>query len=175
MCKLSVIFLLILLGARLCAATAAPDLRVAISREAAKCALAVQREDISTLVSCLHPTVLQHSGGRAAVMAEVKAQFAAARKYGAERIEVTPRLPSVPKKMGRWLTSMLPVTAVAQGLHVEVTQETQVLVVSSDQGKRWYIVPLYETTQAELDAWFPELRGKIVVPAQPKPNVRLVY
>lgn len=153
----------------------AVDLRPLISREAAKCAAAWQREDYAAILSYFPPVVVQQSGGRAAVLAELKAQFAQARSLGADRLEATPHAPSAPKQVGRWLTSLIPVTTILHSAHLDLTQESHVLALSSDQGRRWYFVVLYQLSQAELNAWFPEFRGKVIVPTPSKPRLQVVY
>jgi hypothetical protein len=169
--KFFVLMGLLFLPAGLCAA----DVRAVIAREAAKCAAAWQREDYAGILSYFPPIVIQHSGGRAALIAELKDQFAQARSFGAERLEATPHAPTSPKKIGRWLTSLVPVTGFLHSAHLDLTQETHVLALSSDGGKRWYFVVLYQTTPAELNAWFPELRGKVSIPLTPKPRMQLAY
>lgn len=167
----------LIVGLLLCSAGlgAAEDLRAGIRRDAARCAAAWQREDYAAIVSSMPPRVVQQLGGRTALTAELKGYFAEARKWGAERIEILPGQPSTPKPTGRWLTSLLPVTAVVHGAHAQLTQDTHVLALSSDQGKRWSFVPLYDVTAAELHTWFPEFKGKLAPPPTPTPRVKLVF
>lgn len=153
----------------------AADLRAVISRETRKCADAWQRSDYPGIVAYLPPRVIQQSGGRAAVVQELKDQFAEARSYGVNSFEAKIGQPSRPKQVGRWLASIIPVTALAHGPHLDLTQQTHVLALSADQGRRWYVVPLYQKTDDDLAAWFPEFRGKITLPATPAPELHVVY
>lgn len=153
--------------------SAAPDLRTAIARDAAKCAAAVRREDLATVVSFLPATVVQKSGGRAAMLAELKEQWEEAHRWGADQIEAVPGKPAVPQRIAQWLAAFVPVTAIVHSRYAQLVQETHVLALSSDQGQHWTFVPMYETTQAELNAWFPEFRGKVIVPTAPKPRMSL--
>ena len=77
--------------------------------------------------------------------------------------------------MGAWLTAILPATAILHGAHLELTQQTRVLALSPNGGKRWYFLLLYQVTPADLKAWFPELVGKIVLVADPPPEMHIVY
>lgn len=156
-------------------AVQAVDFRPAISREAGKFVRAWQRSDCEVIVTYLPPRVVQQSGGRAAVLTELKDRFAQAREWGATALEATPGQPSVPKQLGHWLASILPATAVVHGTHLDLTQQTHVLALSADRGKSWFFLVLYEVSQAELNAWFPEFRGKIVVPTPPAPQFKIVY
>jgi hypothetical protein len=153
----------------------AADVRPVISREAAKYARAWQRSDFQAIISYLPPRVIQQSGGRAALMLELTEQFSQARTLGAKSLETTIGAPSVPKKVGRWLVSVVPVTAVVHGAHVDLTQQSHVLALSSDQGKQWLFVLLYAVSQADLIDWFPEFRGKVTVSVPPPPKVKIVY
>jgi hypothetical protein len=146
-----------------------------IKREVGKCAVAWQRSDYAAILSYLPPGVIQQRGGRAALLRELKDQFAQARSLGVEQLEAIPGQPPAPKQIGRWLTSMISLTAVLHSAHLNLTQQTYVLGLSSDQGKRWFFVLLYQITQADLNAWFPEFAGKIIVPSDPLPQMEVVY
>lgn len=151
------------------------DFRPAILREVRSCAAVLQREDCAAVIGFLPPRVVQKRGGRVALIAELKEQLDQAHSLGVTRIEAVPGTPSVPKQHGRLLTSLVPVTAVAHSAHVEFSQDTHVLAISADAGKHWSLVPLYDVSQAELNAWYPEFRGKIAVPVVAKPRMQLVY
>jgi len=157
------------------AALRAGDCTPIIKREAGKCAGAWQRADYAGILAYLPPQLILRSGGRAAVLRAIKDQFAQARALGVERLEVVPGQPSAPKPLGRWLISLIPLTAVLHHAHLDLTQATHVLGLSADQGKHWYFVLLYETTQAELNAWFPEFAGKVLVPGHSAPELEAVY
>ncbi len=146
-----------------------------IKREARKCAVAWQREDYAGIVAYLPPRVIQQSGGREAMLREIKEQFTQARSLGVERLEVIPGQPAPPKQTGAWLTTLIPLTAVLHSAHLDLTQQTHVLGLSPDQGKHWFFLPLYETTQAELNGWFPEFAGRIMIPADPASQLDVVY
>ena len=168
---LCLLFGLILLPAR--ASVADPIL--VLKREAGKCALAWQRQDFTGIISYLPPRVVVQSGGRAALLRELKDQFAQAKSLGVEKMEARPGRPSTPRQIGPWLTSLVPATAVLHGPHLDLTQRTQVLAISTDQGKRWFFLLLYQITQADLNKWFPEFAGKIIIPDEPAPQLEFAY
>jgi hypothetical protein len=153
------------------AALGAADLRPVILREAGRCGAAWERSDCEKILAYLPPQMVQQSGGRAAMLREIKGHFAQAREYGVEHWEAFPGQPSSPKPIGRWLTSIVPVTVVLHRAPLDLTQETHVLGLSADQGKHWYFVVLFHVTQKELDARFPEFAGKIIVPNDPEPDL----
>lgn len=158
-------------------ATAIPaaDLRPAIKRDAAKCAAAWQRNDYAGVLAFLPPRVIQQSGGRAAALKKIKNQFSLARDYGVERMDFNPGQPAIPRTVGKWLTSLVPLSVVLHRPPVDITQETHLLALSNDQGKNWLFVPLYRTSQAKLNAYFPEFAGKIVVPIDPDPELGVAF
>ena len=155
------------------AAMLAADFRPVIQREAGKCAAGWQRNDYEGVLAFLPPQVIKQSGGRAAALKKIKNQFNLARDYGVDRVDFLPGQPTTPKTMGRWLTSLVPLTVVLHRTPLDVTQQTHLLALSADQGKHWFFVPLYQTSQAKLNTWFPEFAGKVLVPADPEPQVQL--
>jgi len=159
----------------LAAVSLAADLRPVIRREAGKCAAAWQRNDYEGVLAFLPPRVVQQSGGRAAALKEIKSQFSLARDYGVERMDFTAGQPATPGTQGKWLTSLVPLTVVLHRTPLDVTQQTHLLALSNDQGKHWFFVPLYRTTQAKLNAWFPDLAGKIVIPAEAEPELGVAF
>ena len=154
---------------------AARDLRPAIKSEAARCAIAWQRSNCDGVLSYLPERVVKVSGGRAAARREIKGWFDSAREYGVESQDVSLGEPSTPRPIGRWLTSLIPLTVVAHCPHLDLTQETCLLGLSADQGNHWSFVPLYQITPAELASWYPEFAGKIAVPATRAPRIEVTY
>ena len=157
------------------AALQAADLRPVIRREAGKCATAWQRNDYEGVLAFLPPQVIKKSGGQKAALKKIKTQFNLAREYGVDRMDFLHGQPASPKMIGRWLTAMVPLTVVLHRTPLDVTQQTHLLALSADQGKRWFFVPLYETSQAKLNSWFPEFAGKVIVPVAPEPQVQLAF
>lgn len=151
------------------------DARPVITREAGRYAAAWKRSDHQAIVSFLPAPMLRPPGRRAALMNELKNQFAQARSLGVQELDATLGPPSAPKQIGRWLASVLSVTAVLHSAHLDLTQQTHVLALSADQGKQWSFLLLYEMSQDELNTWFPEFRGKVFVPTPPEPQLKLVY
>lgn len=169
--KLRFILGLLLLPAALPAA----DLRPVIQREAGKCAAAWQRNDYEGVLAFLPPQVIKKSGGQKAALKKIQNQFNLARDYGVDRIEFLPGRPAAPKMTGRWMTALVPLTVVLRRTPIDVTQQTHLLALSADQGKRWFFVPLYQTSQARLNSWFPEFAGKVIVPVDPEPQMQLAF
>ena len=152
----------------------AADLRPVIQREAAACAAAWQRNDYEGIVAYLPPRLVQRTGGKAAAIRELKEQFAEARKLGVESMEARPGPPTTPRLHGPWLVSLVPLTAVLHGPHVDLTQTTHALALSADKGRHWSFVLLYQVSQARFEKWFPELAGMITIPTDPTPSLDLV-
>lgn len=153
----------------------AADWRTGMLREAGKYVRAWQRSDHRTIVAYLPARVVQQRGGREAILHELADDFAQASNLGATELEAVLGQPSAPKQLGVWTTSILPVTAILRSARLELTQQTHVLALSSDRGKRWWFAVLYDVTQAELNAWFPEFHGQILVPSPPAPRMKILY
>ncbi|HEY4245705.1 MAG TPA: hypothetical protein VGM64_02550 [Lacunisphaera sp.] len=153
----------------------AADVVTILRRDAGRCALMWQRGDCEGIVAYLPPEVVARAGGRVVVWRDLKDQFAQARALGADRMQALVGRPSVPRQIASWMTAILPVTAILRGAHLEMTQQTRVLALSPDGGKRWYFLLLYQITPADLKAWFPELAGKIALVADPPPQMDVVF
>ena len=153
----------------------AADFRPVIKREAGKCAAAWQRNDYAGVLAFLPPRVIQQTGGRMAALKKIRSQFSLARDYGVERMDFIAGQPTPTTPLGKWLTSLVPLTVVLHRTPLDVTQQTHLLGLSNDQGKHWFFVPLYQTTQAKLNVWFPELAGKLVIPADPEPQMEVGF
>ncbi len=171
MFHLRLLFVLLFLPA----IASAADLRSAITREALKCAAAWQRNDYEGVLAYLPPQVIKQNGGKKAALKKIQNTFSLARDYGVERMDFSPGQPATPKPQGKWLASLVPLSVVLHRTPVDVTQETHLLALSADQGKHWYLVPLYRTTQAKLNLWFPEFAGKVIVPNDPEPQIGLAF
>ena len=153
----------------------AADLRPVIKNEAGKCAAAWQRNDYEGVLAFLPPRVIQQNGGRKAALKKIKGTFNKAEEYGVQRMNFSPGQPTPPKTIGKWLTSIVPLTVVLHRTPLDVTQETHLLGLSADQGKHWFFVPLYQTSQAKLNRWFPEFAGQIAVPSDPEPRFEVAF
>ena len=153
----------------------AADLRPVITREAGKCAAAWQRNDYEGVLGFLPPRVVQQNGGRKAALKKIKSTFNKAEEYGVESMDFTAGQPTPPLTISKWLTSLVPLTVVLHRTPLDVTQATHLLALSSDQGKHWSFVPLYHTSQAKLNLWFPEFAGKIIVPAETEPRFEVAF
>ena len=153
----------------------AVDVRPIIKREAGKCAAAWQRNDYAGVLAFLPPRVIQQNGGRRAALKKIRDTFNKAEEYGVQRIDFSPGQPTPPKTIGKWLSSIVPLTVVLHRMPLDVTQETHLLALSTDQGQHWFLVPLYQVSQAKLIAWFPEFAGKLVVPTDPEPQMEVAF
>ena len=170
-CTHAMRLLVLIVGLTLCSTVShAADLRPVITREAGKCAAAWQRNDYEGVLGFLPPRVVQQNGGRKAALKKIKSTFNKAEEYGVQRMDFTAGQPTPPQTIGKWLTSLVPLTVVLHRMPLDVTQTTHLLALSSDQGKHWFFVPLYHTSQAKLNGWFPEFAGKIIVPAETEPK-----
>src|SRR3954463_12954090 len=88
----------------------AADLRPIVKREAGRCAVAWQRNDYEGVLAFLPPRVIQQNGGRTAALKKIKGQFSLARDYGVDRMDFTAGQPATPAPLGKWLTSLIPLT-----------------------------------------------------------------
>lgn len=170
-CKLHTmksLLLAFLLGA--CAAAASQEAVVTIKQEAQKCARALLAADYDSVVAYTHPRIVKAMGGKEAMLATLKQGMAQMKAGGASFLDVTIGQPSSPKRIGPWMTSIIPQHLVLKVPDGKLHSDSSLLGISEDEGRHWVFIDLGQVKKEQLDEMFPELAGK-VTPPEKKPPV----
>jgi len=165
------LLLVVMLG--LSALTAmAQDVTARIKQEAEKCAKALLAGDYEGVATYTHKRVITLMGGKEVLVASLKRGIEQMRADGYDFADASVGSPSEPKKIGAWITSMVPQEVVMKVPGGRLHQESFLLAISEDEGMQWVFLDLGPITPAQFTQVFPELDGKISLPAKKSPVLR---
>jgi hypothetical protein len=147
----------------------AQGISATIQQEARKCAKALLNSDYEGTVAYTHKRVVAGMGGKEAMIASLKRATAEMRSQGISIEDVTIGESHKPQKVGSWLVALVPfrilMTVPGGGLDLD----SHLLGISEDDGKKWVFIDVGPLTKAQLAQAFPELAGKIELPAKKTP------
>lgn len=161
-----------LLLAALPALARADDVAATIKREAESCAKAHLAYDYDGIVKYTHPRVLALMGGKEAMVGLLKRGTAQLRAQGVELADATIGTPDEPRKIGAWLTCLVPQHLVMKASGSHILHDSVLLGISEDEGKNWVFLDLGPVSEARFAQLFPELQGKISLPEKKPPVVK---
>ena len=85
---------------------------------------------------------------------------------------VTVGEPEKLQKIDGWLVGLVPQKLVMKVPGGTLEQESYLLGISEDDGKKWVFVDAGGVPKAQLEQIFPEIVGKIEVPARKQPVLK---
>ncbi|HWB58926.1 MAG TPA: hypothetical protein VG733_05520 [Chthoniobacteraceae bacterium] len=147
----------------------ADDLTATIKKEAQNCANAVVANNLDGIVKYTHPRVIKSLGGEAAMVAALKDGVAEMQASGTGFISATIGTPQAPKKIGSWITSIVPEHIVMKVEGGKLLRDSYLLAISEDGGHHWVFFDIGQTTKEHFAEVFPELAGQVPLPAMKKP------
>ena len=147
----------------------AEDITAKIKQEAEKCGKSLLSADYDGVVLYTHERVLARLGGKDAMIATLKRSTEAMRSQGVSITEVVIGTPEQPKKIGAWLVTLVPQHIRMTVPKGEMQQDSHLLGISEDDGKKWVFVDAGVLAKSNLGQVFPELDGKIDVPERKPP------
>ena len=103
------------------------------------------------------------------MIATLKRSTEAMRAQGISFTDVTIGTPEAPKKIGGWLIAIVPQHIRMTMPKGELVQDSHLLAISEDDGKKWVFVDAGVLSKSKLAQVFPELDGKIEVPERKPP------
>jgi hypothetical protein len=145
------------------------DVLATIKQEAQKCGKAILASDYDAVIRHTHPRIVKGLGGREAMIGILKRGVSQMRADGTEFVDVTVGAPTPPKRIGGWVTSIVPQQIVLKVQGGKLYQDSSLLAISEDDEKHWVFVDLGPITKEQLDQAFPELDGKIMPPEKKAP------
>jgi hypothetical protein len=147
----------------------AQDLSVTIQQEAKKCAKALLRADFDGVALYTHKRVIDGMGGKEAMVAAMKRGTEDMRTRGISFEDATIGEPEKPQKIDGWLVALIPQRILMKVPDGWFEQESHLLGISEDEGKKWVFIDVGPLTKAQFTEIFPELVGKIDLPTQKRP------
>ena len=160
--------LLLLLSASLSVAAGSPpkNLAATITKEAQSYASALFAGDYEVVIAHTNKRIVEMMGGKEIALIKWKSGMAGAREGGYGFTEITLGTPAEPRKIGSWLTSMVPQHLVAKVPGGRIIEDSMLLGISEDSGKSWVFFDLGDFFIAKelFTKMFPELDGQIKIP-----------
>jgi hypothetical protein len=147
----------------------AQDISATIRQEARKCAKALLSADYEGLVAYSHRRVIEGVGGKDAMIAVVKRGTEKMRSQGTTIEDVTIGEPEKPRKVDSWLVALIPQRILMKVSGGQLEQESHLLGISEDDGAEWVFIDVGTLTKVNFSEVFPELAGKIELPARKQP------
>jgi hypothetical protein len=142
-----------------------------IKEQARKMARAFIDEDLETLLDATHPKIFELAGGRAPLLATLKAGFAEGRARGARVVSYEPGEPGAIKRAGAKLLSVVPVEMKVDFPERTFTQKSFLLAVSTDGGKVWKFIDGTQLNQDTLRVLVPGAARVVTLPKPEEPVV----
>ena len=143
-----------------------------IKEQARKLTRAFMDEDFETLLDGTYPKVIGLSGGRAQVLATLKAGVAEGRAQGARVVSYEPGEPDAIKRAGAKLLSVVPVEMKVDFPERTFTQKSFLLAVSADGGKVWKFIDGTQLNQDLLKVLVPGAARVVTLPKAEEPVIQ---
>ncbi len=156
-----------LLNGRLLAA----GMEEAIKARAQKCVQATADDDYEGIVACTHPLVIEMNGGKEHMLSILQQGSADMKSSGADIESVEIGEPQQLGQMPQLSYALVPQTIRMKVPQGKLIQDGWLLAISTDQGSSWNFVDATNLTDATLGQVFPELAGKIKLPAKTAPRI----
>ena len=147
----------------------AEDVVTTIKQEAQNCAKAAVTSDYDTIVRYTHPRIVKGLGGKEAMIGILKSGMSQMHADGTAFVGVTIGQPEDPKKIGAWITSIVPQHQVLKVRGGKLYSDSSLLGISEDNGKHWVFIDLGPVSKEQFGQVFPELDGKITMPEKKPP------
>ncbi len=149
--------------------TFAEDFKEKIAAEARKAADAVLKNDFKTTADYTHPKVIEEIGGKDKMISIMEEGDKKLRADGIQFESVEIGVPSQISENGETVLALVPETVQLKVPKGYLKTESQLVAVSENKGARWYFIDAASLTTETLNAFLPELAGKITLPEKKPP------
>ncbi|QJE97272.1 hypothetical protein [Luteolibacter luteus] len=163
---------LTLLAALIPAFAFADEASATMKQEAEKCAKALLVPDYDAFIVFSHKRIVDGMGGKEKMTATLKQGMEQMKAQGVAIEKVTVGEPGKVEKIDGWMVGLIPQTLLMKVPGGTLEQESHLLGISEDEGKKWVFVDAAGIPKAQLEQIFPEIAGKIEVPARKKPVMK---
>ena len=150
----------------------ADDAAAVMKREAEKCAKAILASDFDTVTVYSHQRIIEGMGGKEKMATILKSSLGQAAAQGVSIEEASIGEPGKLEKIDGWLVGLIPQKVVMKVPGGKVEQESPLLGISEDDGKKWVFVDAGGIPKAQLEKIFPEIVGTIEIPARKPPVMK---
>lgn len=151
-------------------ATEGQNLATTIKVQAMDMATALMKNDFATFSKYMHPNIVSFAGGKEQMKNKMDSAAKAMREFGISFKHYWIGDPGEIVTYKNQLQAVLPESTTIKTPLGEVTAETSMIVISTDQGKSWYFIDTNVYRVSKLKTILPDLSPKLVIPTPKQPQ-----
>ncbi|MEP6597803.1 MAG: hypothetical protein ABJA71_17745 [Ginsengibacter sp.] len=146
----------------------AQNLNTTIKVQAMDMAKALIKKDFPTFLKYVHPNIVAMTGGKDKVLQRMDTVNAVASQLGAVIKKITVGNPGNIIKYRNELQVTIPQSSEMTSGFGNVTLETTLIAISTDDGKNWFFIDTSMYNLKEVKKAIPDLSPELIIPP-PKP------
>ena len=153
------------------AATArSQNLATTIKVQAMDMATALMKNDFVTFSKYMHPNIISFAGGKEKMRNKMDSASKAMREFGVSFKRYWIGEPGKIVNYKNQLQAVLPESTTLKTPLGELTAETSMIVISTDQGKNWYFIDTNVYRVDKLKNILPDLSPELIIPKPKQPQ-----
>ena len=134
-------------------------------------ATALMKNDFETFSKYMHPNIIAFAGGKENMKAKMDSAYAAMKLFGVSFKRYWVGNPGEIINYKDQLQAVQPIMTVMKTPLGELTAETSMIVISTDNGKNWYFIDTNVYKADKIKSILPDISPKLVIPPQKKPKL----
>ncbi|GAB4091307.1 hypothetical protein [Flaviaesturariibacter terrae] len=142
-----------------------------IKTQAMEMANAFMNNDVPTFIRFMHPNIVAFAGGAASMKTKMDSAYHMMKQFnvGFKRYWIGNPGPIVQYR--NQLQAVLPQRTTMLTPMGEITMESALLVISSDNGRNWWFIDTNVYHADKLKSILPDLSPELVIPPRTKPKI----
>ena len=151
--------------------TEAQNLSTTIKVQAMDMGNAVIRNDFNSFVKYMHPNIIAFAGGKENMKIKMDSAYQMMKQFNVTFKRYWIGSPGEIVKYKNQLQAVLPESTILKTPLGELTAETNMIVISNDNGKNWWFIDTNVYNSEKLKSILPDLSPKLVIPPRKKPKL----
>ncbi|MEO6916249.1 MAG: hypothetical protein ABI151_11845 [Chitinophagaceae bacterium] len=131
---------------------------------------ALQKKDVPTLLKYIHPKMLEMAGGTDKLIRQMDTMKVMAKQFGAEIKRINIGMPEKIVTYKKEMQTVIPETTELTSAFGDLSLETSLVVISSDDGKTWKFIDTGISSVKDLRKAMPELSPELIIPSRKEPK-----
>ena len=149
----------------------AQNLSTTIKVQAMDMGNAVIRNDFNSFVKYMHPNIIAFAGGKENMKIKMDSAYQMMKQFNVTFKRYWIGSPGEIVKYKNQLQAVLPESTILKTPLGELTAETNMIVISNDNGKNWWFIDTNVYNSEKLKNILPDLSPKLVIPLRKKPKL----
>jgi hypothetical protein len=149
----------------------AQNLSTTIKVQAMDMGNAVIRNDFNRFVKYMHPNIIAFAGGKENMKIKMDSAYQMMKQFNVTFKRYWIGSPGEFVKYKNQLQAVLPESTILKTPLGELTAETNMIVISNDNGKNWWFIDTNVYNSEKLKNILPDLSPKLVIPPRKKPTL----